>query len=93
MASICCSPPESVPALPDALPEARKSIEDALEIARAVRLAPPVGAELEVFQHAHVGEYLRPSGTWIRPSSTMAGGAQAVDPLAAEMDLAAPGRG
>ena len=93
MASICCSPPDSVPArwrLP--LAQAREDREHALAVLRAARACPAVAAELEVLAHAHVGEdaaALRHVDQAARDDRRRRA---RVDRLAGEADRAAPRR-
>ena len=57
MASICCSPPESVPPrCVEPLLETRKERRDALEILVEVRLPVDGRAHLQVLEHRHALE-------------------------------------
>jgi hypothetical protein len=62
IASICCSPPDNVPASCErraAFREDREQREDALDIARPCGTpARRIGAHLEIFKYRHRGEYL-----------------------------------
>ena len=58
IASICCSPPDMVPAFcVDPLLQPREQREDPLHV-RGDRcgVPPPVGAEVKVLPHGHPGE-------------------------------------
>ena len=64
MASICCSPPESVPAiLAEALFQAWEAGEDLFEVlGDAFFVFSSEGAHLQVFQHGEAAENLAPLG-------------------------------
>ncbi len=71
MASICCSPPESVPpGCASPLPEDGEQVEDALEVGLEV-LARREKAPISRFSLTDMrGKILRPSGAWERPRVT-----------------------
>ena len=69
MASVCCSPPESEPAIP-ALGEARQNLPGALAVAGALRSPASKAAELEVLAHREVGQDAAALRARMRPSST-----------------------
>ena len=73
MASICCSPPDSVPAgLVEALREPREQLAHAVDVAIGIRRRPPDAAQDEVLAHASCRpKTRRPSGQCEMPSATM----------------------
>ena len=74
VASICCSPPESVPPYcPAALLEPREALVDALEGLLDLRgVAARVGAHHEVLPaRTAARRSCGPSGTWLMPSRTI----------------------
>jgi hypothetical protein len=72
-----------------ALLEAREDLDHAFEIARAVLLAAPIGAELEVVPHREIGKHAPPLGHLDQPRLDDAGRARAADLAAVEADRAA----
>jgi hypothetical protein len=56
MASICCSPPESVPPRCLALLQAREEREDLLEILVEILQVVEARAHLQVLEHGHARE-------------------------------------
>ena len=91
IASICCSPPDSVPARWRCRSASRGKIANTrLAVVLAARAAAAIGAEIEVLPHVMLGKMRRPSGTWIRPRATMAAGRSRSIGRAGEADRAAP---
>ncbi len=79
IAHICCSPPDIVPAFCVLRSASRgNSVEDAVEVLLQARLVLALErAHLEVLEHGHAREELRPSGDWAMPvrDDLVAGGA------------------
>ena len=99
IASICCSPPDRVPASWRSRSlEPREELEDRLEVGfrfppalGAAVLAPDrVAAELEVLADGHGGEELAPLGTREQPRPRIALGPRARDVLALEESRCRP---
>ena len=91
MASICCSPPDRVPApLVPALLEPGKESEAVREVVRARTAGPAVGAQNQVFLHAHPAEHLTPLGHERDAATDQVLGFDRGDVLILERDDAAP---
>jgi len=73
IASICCSPPESVPRLLPALARSGK-VHDVVKItADPFPVPAQVGTELQILEHAHLREDAAPFGTWTIPGNHLVG--------------------
>jgi hypothetical protein len=87
MASICCSPPESVPPF-----WSRRSREHPLEVGGdAVAVGPHEGPQLEVLEHRHAREDATALGRLGDPEAHDAIGGEPVETMAIEGHAAAPG--
>src|SRR4051812_25671926 len=62
IASICCSPPDIVPALALALLEPREQLVDALAVGAHAVVTAQVRAQVEVLAHGHAREAVAPLG-------------------------------
>ena len=89
IATICCWPPDSVPAgRVELRPQRREQRERRAPATRARRACAPrqEAAELEVLEHASCREQRRPSGTIAMPCGAEAVRRQARDVAAVELD-------